>query len=69
MVEKGYEPVFLIVSDLRTALSNTVRTSLGNWTCISDKEIYSVIKDYSVVTEEELEIDEIKVNETCPVCY
>ncbi len=68
MVEKGYEPVFLIVSDLRTALSNTIRTSLGNWTCISDKEVYSVIKDYSVVTEEELEIDEIKVNETCPVC-
>ena len=68
MTDKGYEPVFLIVSDLRTALSNTVRTRLGNWTFISDKELLSVNKDYSVAVEEELEVDEIKVNESCPVC-
>ncbi len=68
MTDKGYEPVFLIVSDLRTALSNTVRTRLGNWTFISDKELVSVNKDYSVAVEEELEVDEIKVNESCPVC-
>ena len=68
MTDKGYEPVFLIVSSLRTALSNTVRTRLGNWTFISDKEMLSVNKDYSVVVEEELEVDEIKVNESCPVC-
>lgn len=68
MTDKGYEPVFLIVSGLRTALSNTVRTRLGNWTFISDKELLSVNKDYSVAVEEELEVDEIKVNESCPVC-
>ena len=68
MTDKGYEPVFLIVSDLRTALSNTVRTRLGNWTFISDRELLSVNKDYSVAVEEELEVDEIKVNESCPVC-
>ena len=68
MTDKGYEPVFLIVSSLRTALSNTVRTRLGNWTFISDKEMLSVNKDYSVAVEEELEVDEIKVNESCPVC-
>lgn len=68
MTDKGYEPVFLIVSGLRTALSNTIRTRLGNWTFISDKELSSVMKDYSVSVEEELEIDEIKVNESCPVC-
>lgn len=68
MTEKGYEPVFLIVSVLRTALSNTVRIGLGNWTFISEKELLSVNKDYSVVIEEELEVDEIKVNESCPVC-
>ena len=68
MTDKGYEPVFLIVSDLRTALSNTVRSRLGNWTFISEKELLSVNKDYSVVVEEELEIGEIKVNESCPVC-
>ena len=68
MTDKGYEPVFLIVSGLRTALSNTVRTRLGNWTFISDKEMLSVNKDYSVAVEEELEVDEIKVNESCPVC-
>ena len=68
MTDKGYEPVFLIVSGLRTALSNTVRTRLGNWTFISDRELLSVNKDYSVAVEEELEVDEIKVNESCPVC-
>ena len=68
MTDKGYEPVFLIVSSLRTALSNTVRTRLGNWTFISDKEMLSVNKDYSVAVEEELEVDEIKVGESCPVC-
>ena len=68
MTDKGYEPVFLIVSSLRTALSNTVRTRLGNWTFISDRELLSVNKDYSVAVEEELEVDEIKVNESCPVC-
>ena len=68
MTDKGYDPVFLIVSSLRTALSNTVRTRLGNWTFISDKELLSVNKDYSVAVEEELEVDEIKVNESCPVC-
>ena len=68
MTDKGYEPVFLIDSILRTALSNTIRTRLGNWTVISDKELSSVNKDYSVAVEEELEIDEIKVNESCPVC-
>ena len=35
---------------------------------ISDKEMLSVNKDYSVAVEEELEVDEIKVNESCPVC-
>ena len=68
MTDKGYEPVFLIVSGLRTALSNTVRTRLGNWTFISDRALLSVNKDYSVAVEEELEVDEIKVNESCPVC-
>lgn len=63
--EKGYSPVFVIVRNLRTALSNNIRQSLGNWTCISDTELYSVIKDYSIVVEEELEADEIKVNEPC----
>ncbi|WP_039924942.1 FHIPEP family type III secretion protein, partial [Treponema sp. JC4] len=67
MNEKGYEPIFIIVSDLRTALANTIRPKLGNLTCISDNELFSVIKDYSVTVEEELEIDEIKVNESCPV--
>ena len=63
--KKGYSPVFVIVRNLRTALSNNIRQSLGNWTCISDTELYSVIKDYSIVVEEELEADEIKVNEPC----
>lgn len=63
--EKGYSPVFVIVRNLRTALSNNIRQSLGNWACISDTELYSVIKDYSIVVEEELEADEIKVNEPC----
>ena len=63
--KKGYSPVFVIVKTLRTALSNNIRQSLGNWTCISDTELYSVIKDYSIVVEEELEADEIKVNEPC----
>ena len=65
LFQKGYLPVFVIVKDLRTALSNNIRQSLGNWTCISDTELYSVIKDYSIVVEEELEADEIKVNEPC----
>ncbi len=65
MKEKGYEPVFLTISCLRTALSEYVKQHLGNWTCISDIELYSVIKDYSIVVEEELEADEIKVNEPC----
>ncbi len=63
--EKGYSPVFVIVKTLRTALSNNIRQSLGNWKCISDTELNSVIKDYSIVVEEELEADEIKVNEPC----
>ena len=63
--KKGYSPVFVIVRNLRTALSNNIRQSLGNWACISDTELYSVIKDYSIVVEEELEADEIKVNEPC----
>lgn len=63
--EKGYSPVFVIVRNLRTALSNNIRQSLGNWACISDTELYSVIKDYSIVVEEELEADEIRVNEPC----
>lgn len=65
MAEKGYEPVFLIVRNLRTALSNSIQ---GNWTFVSDTELLSVNKDYSFVIEEELEVDEIKVNESCPVC-
>ena len=65
MAEKGYEPVFLIVNNLRTALSNTIQE---NWTFISESELWSVNKEYPVAVEEELEIDEIKVNESCPDC-
>lgn len=63
--EKGYEPVFLIISSLRSALSVYIKQYFGNWACISDKELASVYKDYKVVIEEELEVDEIKVNESC----
>ena len=68
LFQKGYSPVFVIVKDLRTALSNIIRQGLGNWSCISDTELCSVIKDkdYSIVVEEELDVDEIKVNEPCP---
>ena len=66
MKEKGYEPVFLTVSSLRTALSGYVKQYFGNWVCISDVELYSVSKDYNIVIEEEIEADEIKVDESCP---
>ena len=66
MKEKGYEPVFLTVSSLRTALSGYVKQYFGNWPCISDLELYSVSKDYNIVIEEEIEADEIKVDESCP---
>lgn len=62
MIEK-YTPIFIIESNLRTALANTIRQWQENWICISDKELATVIKEYSVVVEEELEINEIKVNE------
>ena len=62
MSEK-YIPIFIIESNLRTALANSIRQWQKNRICISDKELASVIKEYSVVVEEELEIDEIKVNE------
>ena len=68
MKEKGYEPVFLIISSLRTALSNSLRPRIGNWLCISDKELYSVSNDYTIVVEEELEVDEIKVNGSGSCC-
>lgn len=68
MKEKGYEPVFLIISSLRTALSNSLRPRIGNWPCISDKELYSVSNDYTIVVEEELEVDEIKVNGSGSCC-
>ncbi|EID83914.1 Flagellar biosynthesis pathway, component FlhA [Treponema sp. JC4] len=64
MQKKDHLPIFVIVSNLRTALANTIRQQLGReWICISDKELCSVITDYSVVVEEVLEINEIKVNE------
>lgn len=63
--EKGYEPLFLVVSSLRTALANTIGQELRNWACISDTELLSVSKEYSLAIEEELEVDEIRVNETC----
>ena len=65
MKEKGYEPVFMMVSDLRMYLSDYIRHWFGNGACISDLELYSVIKDYSIGVEEELEVDEIKINEPC----
>ena len=66
MKEKGYDPVFMMVSDLRMYLSDYIRHWFGNWACISDLELYSVSKDISIVVEEELDVDEIKVNEPCP---
>ena len=63
--EKGYEPLFLVVSSLRTAFANTIRLGLGNWSCISDTELQSGCKEYALAIEEELEVDEIRVNETC----
>lgn len=65
MKEKGYEPVFMMVSDLRMYLSDYIRHWFGNGACISDLELYSVSKDISIVVEEELDVDEIKVNESC----
>lgn len=63
--EKGYEPVFMVIDELRIYLSDYIRHRFGNWACISDLELYSVSKDYSIVVEEELEVDEIKINEPC----
>lgn len=63
MKSKGFVPVFLTESNLRTAFSRYIKHYFGNWHCISDTELYSVSKDYSVIVEEELEVDEIKVNE------
>ena len=65
MKEKGYEPVFMMVSDLRMYLSDYIRHWFGNGACISDLELYSVSKDISIVVEEELVVDEIKINEPC----
>lgn len=66
MKENGYEPVFLAVSNMRTSLAEYVKQYFGNWACISDVELYSIYKDYNIVIEEELVVDEIKVNEPCP---
>ncbi len=66
MKENGYEPVFLAVSNMRTSLAEYVKQYFGNWACISDIELYSIYKDYNIVIEEELVVDEIKVNEPCP---
>ena len=52
MKEKGYDPVFMMVSDLRMYLSDYIRHWFGNWACISDLELYSVSKDISIVVEE-----------------
>ena len=66
MKENGYEPVFLALSNMRTSLAEYVKQYFGNWACISDVELYSIYKDYNIVIEEELVVDEIKVNEPCP---
>ena len=58
--------MIVLIKKLRIYLSDYIRHRFGNWACISDTELYSVIKDYSIVVEEELEADEIKVNEPCP---
>jgi flagellar biosynthesis protein FlhA len=65
MNEKWYKPVFLTVSNLRTALSGYIKLYFEKCVCISDLDLYSVGKDYNIVVEEELEADEINVNEPC----
>ena len=65
MREQGYEPVFLAVSNMRTSFAGYVKQYFGNWACISDVELYSIYKDYNIVIEEELVVNEIKVDESC----
>ena len=58
--------ITLIGMNILTFFAEYVKQYFGNWACISDVELYSIYKDYNIVIEEELVVDEIKVNEPCP---
>lgn len=53
MSNKGFYPVFLSVSILRTAISSWLRLNYGMH-CISDKEVYAAGKTFAISVDEKL---------------
>ena len=58
MIEKGFSPVFLCIQEIRLELYEFLQDKVSGCIIVSAQELQTVSKEFSVVVEEELSLDE-----------